>query len=80
VLDKVATIADAELNNEDGLKQRLLEAQMQLEMGEIDEETFAGIERDVFDRLREIKRSRETPDSADMRVTGIDATFEGDEH
>jgi hypothetical protein len=80
VLDKVATVADAELNNEDVVRQRLLEAQMQLDLGEIDEATFVEIERDVLERLREIRRSREEPEPGDMRVTGIDATFEGDEH
>jgi hypothetical protein len=80
VLDKIATIADAELNDEDGLRQRLLEAQMQLELGDIDDETFAGIERDVFERLREIRRAREEPDEGELRVTGVEATFEGDEH
>jgi hypothetical protein len=33
----------------------LLEAQLQLEEGSIDEATFATIERDVFARLRELR-------------------------
>jgi hypothetical protein len=53
---------------------------MQLELGDIDDETFAEIERDVFDRLREIRRAREESDEGELRVTGVEATFEGDEH
>jgi hypothetical protein len=80
VLDKIATVADSELNNEDVLRQRLLEAQMQLELGEIDEAAFVEVERDVLEHIREIRRSREESEPGEMRVTGIDASFEGDEH
>jgi len=54
-LDKVLQVAEQELENPESLQQRLLEAQMQLEEGVIDEETFAQIESDVFTRLREMK-------------------------
>ena len=54
-LDKVAQVVDQELDNPEHLQQRLLEAQMQLEDGTIDEHTFAAIERDVFAQLREMK-------------------------
>lgn len=54
-LEKVAHVVDQELDNPDAFQQRLLEAQMQLEEGVIDEETFAQIEADVFARLRELK-------------------------
>lgn len=54
-LDKVLQVAEQELENPEALQQRLLEAQMQLEDGDIDEETFAQIESDVFTRLREMK-------------------------
>ena len=54
-LDKVAQVVDQELNDPEHLHQQLLEAQMQLEEGTIDEETFADIERDVMARLREMK-------------------------
>ena len=54
-LEKVAQVVDQELDNPERLQERLLEAQMQLEEGAIDEETFAEIERDVFARLREMK-------------------------
>ena len=54
-LEKVLQVAEQELENPEALQQRLLEAQMQLEQGEIDETRFAEIEADVFARLRELK-------------------------
>jgi hypothetical protein len=54
-LEKVAQVVDQELDNPERLQERLLEAQMQLEEGTIDEATFAEIERDVFARMREMK-------------------------
>lgn len=54
-LEKVAQVVDQELDNPERLQERLLEAQMQLEEGTIDETAFAEIERDVFARLREMK-------------------------
>jgi hypothetical protein len=64
-LDKVLQVAEQELENPEQLQQRLLEAQMQLEEGEIDEATFAGIEADVFARLREMKGDAATGGIAD---------------
>ena len=60
VLDKVATIADQELNDPDRQRERLLEAQLKLEAGEMTDEEFAAIEADVFERIREIK-ARSSP-------------------
>ena len=54
-LEKVAQVAEQELDNPEALQQRLLEAQLQLEEGAIDEATFAEIEADVFARIRELK-------------------------
>lgn len=64
-LDKVLQVAEQELDNPEALQQQLLEAQMQLEEGEIDEEAFAQIEADVFTRLREIKGDEATGGIAD---------------
>jgi hypothetical protein len=54
-LEKVAQVVDEELDNPEHLQQQLLEAQMQLEEGAIDEVAFAEIERDIFARLRDMK-------------------------
>ena len=54
-LDKVLQVAEQELDNPEALQQRLLEAQLQLEEGAIDDQEFARIEADVFARIRELK-------------------------
>ena len=81
VLDKVATIAETELNDPERQRERLLEAQMQLESGEIDDERFAEIEADVFERIREIK-SRTRPQEAivddEHRIASVEITVDDD--
>ena len=80
VLDKVATIADAEVNDPERQRERLLEAQMKLETGEITEKEFSEIESDVFERIREIK-ARTQQDvivDEDHRVAGVDITVDDD--
>ena len=81
VLDKVATIADEELNSPDRQRERLLEAQMKLESGEIDEAQFAEIEADVFTRLREIKARTQPQDTIvdeEHRVAGVEIAVDDD--
>ena len=85
VLDKIVAAVDTELNDDTALREHLLDAQMRLELGELTQEEFDGIESDIIARIREIKERQRGGDSAaisptDMRVTGIEATFEGDEH
>ena len=74
VLDKIVAAAEAEAGNDSSLRERLLEAQMQLELGEISEKAFAKIERDVLARMREIRRSR--PGALTLsphdKITGIE--------
>jgi hypothetical protein len=55
VLDKVVAAAEAEMQDDSALREQLLEAQMQLELGEISDEEFAETERDILARIREIK-------------------------
>jgi hypothetical protein len=55
VLDKIVAAAEAEADDDAALRERLLEAQMRLELGEISDREFAAIERDVLARLRELK-------------------------
>jgi hypothetical protein len=81
VLDKVATIADAELNDPERQRERLLEAQMRLESGEISEKEFSAIEGDVFERLREIKTRTQPQDvivDDEHRVAGVEITVDDD--
>jgi hypothetical protein len=79
VLDKVATIAEQEVNDPERQRERLLEAQMQLESGDITEEDFAAIEADVFDRIREIKartQSTGTVVDEEHRVAGVEISVD----
>ena len=85
VLDKVAAAVDTELNDDSALRERLLDAQMRLELEEISQEEFDQIEADIVARIREIKERQRGGESAvispkDMKVTGIEASFEGEEH
>ena len=74
VLDKVVAAAEAEAQDDSALRDRLLEAQMQLELGEISDEEFAEIERDVLLAIREIKGRQQGPISMspDDKITGVD--------
>jgi hypothetical protein len=77
VFDKIARVVDEQLNDESGLHRTLMEAQLQLEMGEIDDEQFATIEADVIERLRELREAREGETTAaltdeDVRITGVE--------
>jgi hypothetical protein len=81
VLDKLATVADNELNDPQHQQERLLEAQLKLESGEIDEKAFARIEADVFARIREIKartQPQETIVDEQHRVAGVEITVDDD--
>ena len=82
VLGKVAAAVDAELNDDSHLREELLAAQMRLETGELSEEEFRVFEADILARLREIRERQMgiAPSTADMKVTGIEATaYSGEE-
>jgi hypothetical protein len=83
VLDKVVAAAEAEMQDDTALREQLLEAQMQLELGEISDEEFAAIEQDVLGRIREIKGRQQgaitmSPQDT-IRGVAID-TYEDDTH
>ena len=85
VFDKIAAAVDTEMNDDTALREQLLAAQMRVELGEMSEEEFAVFEADILQRLREIRESRQGSSPAalsptEYKITGIDATFEGDEH
>jgi len=78
VLDKVLAAAEAESQDDTALREQLLDAQMRLELGEIDEAEFVAIERDVLARIREIKGGQHgalTLATDGVRVTGVEATL-----
>ena len=58
---------------------------MEVELGEMTQEAFDDFEADILVRIREIKQRQRGGESEfispkDMKVTGVVATFEGDEH
>jgi gas vesicle protein GvpG len=91
-LRTVVTAAEAEMNDDTALREQLLAAEMQRELGEITDEEFADIERDLLTRIREIKERREggsgplefaagTPIETDEESHfQIEATVSGDFH
>jgi hypothetical protein len=75
VMDKLLQIAESELNDDTVLRERLLDAQMRLEEGELSMEEFSEIEKDVFARLREIRRGHTgaiSMKSDDSSVTAVE--------
>ncbi len=81
VLDKVVQAAETEMQDDSALRDQLLEAQMQLELGEISDEEFAKIERDILAAIREIKRPQQgaLTMSPKDKITGVDIeSFETD--
>ena len=81
VLDKVIAAAETEAQDDSALREQLLEAQMRLELGEITDQEFADIERDVLAAIREIKHPRQgaISMSPDDRITGVEVeSFESD--
>jgi len=80
VLEKLAAAVEAELDDDDALREELLAAQMRLELGEIDDAEFRRIEADLLRQIGEIRERRrgEAPPPGSLRVTGAEVTFEGD--
>ena len=86
VFDKIAAAVDTEMNDDTALREQLLAAQMRVELGELSQQEFEEFEADILVRLREIRDRRQGGEVAasfspqDYKVTGIEASFEGDEH
>ena len=85
VLEKVVAAVDTEMNDDSVLRERLLDAQMRVELGEMGPDEYAEFEEDILARIREIKARQRGGESGfisqkDMKVTGVEASFEGDEH
>ena len=78
VLDKVVAAAEAEMQDDSGLREQLLEAQMQLELGELTDQEFAEIERDLLARIREIKGQQQgaITMSPNDKISGVDIDTE----
>jgi hypothetical protein len=85
VFDKIAAAVDTELNDDTALREQLLAAQMRVELGEMSQAEFDVFEADILTRLRDIRDSRQGSGPAalspkDYKITGIEASFGGDDH
>ena len=80
VFRTVATAAEAEMNDDTALREQLLEAEMQREMGEISDEEFSEIEADLLARIRDIRHRSEGDGALTMGSqpieTSPDSTFQ----
>jgi len=59
IMSTIQKMADEELMNDQPWKERLIELQMRLELGEISEEEYAAEEAVVFQALRDIRARKE---------------------
>jgi hypothetical protein len=59
ILRQIQTMADEELLNDQPWKERLIELQMMLEVGDISEADYAEEEKKVFQALRDIRARKE---------------------
>ncbi len=59
VMRTIQKLADEELLDDQPWKERLIELQMRLELGEISEEDYVAEEKVVFQALRDIRARRE---------------------
>jgi gas vesicle protein GvpG len=82
VLRRLADAVESERSDEGALREELLAAQMRLELGEITEDEFKEQEARLLAQIREARQlaSGEAPEPGRLRVTGVEATFTGEEH
>jgi hypothetical protein len=58
-LRQVAQVVDEELTDDSAIKQEMMELQMQVELGDVDDAEYARREADLMQRLREVRAWRE---------------------
>ncbi|MFL5489409.1 MAG: gas vesicle protein GvpG [Gemmatimonadaceae bacterium] len=58
-LDKVDRVVREELTDDTPIKEELMALQLQLEMGEIDDDEYVRREGEIMQRLREVREWRE---------------------
>jgi hypothetical protein len=83
VFDKIRVAAEAEQDDEPRLREELLEGQTRLESGDLSEDAYAALERDILERLGAARRRRQGGDALSVtnaRVTGVDVQYTGDDH
>jgi hypothetical protein len=58
-LEKVQTVVETELTDDSAIKQELMELQMLLELGDIDDAEYVAREARLMEQLREVRAWRE---------------------
>ena len=81
VFDKIRVAADAEQDDDSHLREALLEGQARLESGELSEDEYVALERDILERLGAARRRKQGDQTGAIgsRVTGVDVEFAGDD-
>lgn len=83
VLTKVAQAVESEMDDASVLREQLLDAQMRAEVGELSEEEFAEIEKDILARMRRIQEEKTGEAAGPIELKGkkatVEASFEADE-
>ncbi len=79
VFDKIRVAADAARDDESSLREELLDGQTRLESGEMSEDAYAALERDILERLGAARRRRQSEAVTHSRVTGVDVQYTGDD-
>lgn len=59
VLGKVQQVAEEELTDDTPIKQELMELQMLVELGEVDDDEYVAREAAIMQRLRDVREWRE---------------------
>ncbi|MGQ0714995.1 MAG: gas vesicle protein GvpG [Gemmatimonadaceae bacterium] len=79
-LEKVQTVVETELTDDSVIKQELMELQMLLELGDIDDAEFVAREAALMEQLREVRAWREhfgmAPPGGPVRVARGDTAPE----
>ena len=79
VFDKIRLAAEAEQDDDTHLREALLDGQARLEAGELSEDEYAELERDILQRLDTVRRRKQGDGGAiGSRVAGVDVEFTGD--
>ena len=81
VFDKIASAADAERDDAGSIKEEILALQMRLELGEISDDEFVAVERDLLARLRALREEERPAGAVSLDRGGfeVDVSFQGDE-
>lgn len=77
IMKQIQTMANEELLNDQPWKERLIELQMRLEVGELTEEEYTREEAVVFQALRDIRARREEMTRQALAARGEDEQDSG---